>query len=266
MPRPDDLQAAADAIQQVIARWLEASAAGDTATVLGLMTDDVVFLTPGAAPFGKAEFAAASRAMAGRVRFEARSEVEEIAVSGTMAVARSRLAVTVTPTTASGASPRSLAGSTLSVFRKESDGRWLLARDANLLVPLPPPARDTMAAVPVLQVASVRRSIAWYRDALGFGTDSVTVVGDDPVFAILQRDGVELMLQNAHDAPAGPVRTVRNGLAMDVYLRVRNVEAARTQALAHATAVSEIVARPYGCREFDVVDPDGHILVVGECG
>ena len=41
------------AIREVIATWMRASVAGDTATVLSLMTDDVVFLVPGQEPFGK---------------------------------------------------------------------------------------------------------------------------------------------------------------------------------------------------------------------
>lgn len=48
------------AIREAIATWMRASAAGDIDTVLGLMTDDVVFLVPGAEPFGKEAFAAAS--------------------------------------------------------------------------------------------------------------------------------------------------------------------------------------------------------------
>ena len=51
------------AIRDVIATWLSASARGDTATVLELMTDDVVFLVSGRAPFGKQEFAASQGAL-----------------------------------------------------------------------------------------------------------------------------------------------------------------------------------------------------------
>src|SRR6185369_17813300 len=45
------------AIREVIATWLRASAEGDTAKVLSLMADDVVFLVPGHRPFGKEAFA-----------------------------------------------------------------------------------------------------------------------------------------------------------------------------------------------------------------
>jgi uncharacterized protein (TIGR02246 family) len=35
------------AIRELVAKWMAASQAGDTQTVLSLMTDDVVFMVPG---------------------------------------------------------------------------------------------------------------------------------------------------------------------------------------------------------------------------
>lgn len=45
-------------IRDLLARWQAATIAGDTATLLSLMTDDVVFLLPGRAPMQRAEFVA----------------------------------------------------------------------------------------------------------------------------------------------------------------------------------------------------------------
>ena len=84
------------AIRELIATWLRASAAGDGAAVLGLMTDDVVFLVPAHAPFGKEAFAAAQGGMAGN-RLEAASEVREVRVAGDLAYAWTELTVTMTP-------------------------------------------------------------------------------------------------------------------------------------------------------------------------
>jgi len=53
------------AIRELIAAWISASRAGDLDTVLGLMTDDVVFMVPGTEPFGRAAFAAAAMKMKG---------------------------------------------------------------------------------------------------------------------------------------------------------------------------------------------------------
>ncbi len=41
------------AIRELLATWFDATKKGDTATVLSLMTDDVVFMVPGREPFGK---------------------------------------------------------------------------------------------------------------------------------------------------------------------------------------------------------------------
>jgi len=118
-------------IRRLVANWMAATGAGDIDTVLGLMTDDVVFLVAGQPPMvGKAGFAAAARAQRGAApHFEGTSEIQEIKVMGDWAYMWSRLSVVVTPP---GNGARKRAGHTLSVLRKEK-GKWLLARDANML-------------------------------------------------------------------------------------------------------------------------------------
>ena len=54
-------------------------------------------------------------------------------VAGDIAFTRGRLAVAVTPL--AGGSGKRLSGYTLSVFRRQTGGSWVLARDANLLSP-----------------------------------------------------------------------------------------------------------------------------------
>jgi uncharacterized protein (TIGR02246 family) len=117
------------AVRDLVATWMAASQAGDVETVLGLMTDDVVFMVPGREPFGKDTFAAAARGMTGS-RMEGTSDIVELKVLGDWAYLRSHLTVTMT---SPGGDPVRRAGYTLTVLRKEADGRWRLARDANLL-------------------------------------------------------------------------------------------------------------------------------------
>ena len=117
------------AIRALVARWLEASRAGDVAGVLDLMTDDAVFMVPGREPFGKEAFAASAQAMRS-VHMEGTSDIREIEVLGDWAYLRNYLSLTVTP--AGGAAMRR-AGWTLTIVRRMPDGRWLLARDANLM-------------------------------------------------------------------------------------------------------------------------------------
>jgi uncharacterized protein (TIGR02246 family) len=117
------------AIRELVATWMTASQAGDIETVLGLMTDDVVFMVPGREPFGKDVFAAASQGMKG-VRIEGTNDIRELNVLGDWAYLRGHIAITMTPPVGE---PVRRAGYTLTILRKGPDGRWRLARDANLL-------------------------------------------------------------------------------------------------------------------------------------
>lgn len=120
-------------IRDLVQRWHSATMTDNTAAVLALMTDDVIFLTSGREPMSKSEFAALSSGPTGtpRPQLVAQQEIHEIEVSGSLAYMRSSLAITVTPPGAT--APIERAGQTLTVFKKIGD-RWLLARDANLLV------------------------------------------------------------------------------------------------------------------------------------
>jgi len=122
------------AIRDLVATWMAASQAGDVATVLGLMADDIVFMVPGREPFGKEAFAAASQSMKD-VRFEGSYDIREIKVLGNWAYLRNYITVTMTPT---GGEPVRRAGYTLSILRKEASGKWMLARDANLVMKVEP--------------------------------------------------------------------------------------------------------------------------------
>jgi uncharacterized protein (TIGR02246 family) len=117
------------AIRDLVATWMQASQSGDSATVLSLMTDDVVFQVPGREPFGKEAFEAAAGAQS-RVRMRGTSEIVELQIHGDWAFSRNHIDLTITPPSGD-AMLRS--GYTLSLYRKEADGRWRLARDANLL-------------------------------------------------------------------------------------------------------------------------------------
>jgi uncharacterized protein (TIGR02246 family) len=117
------------AIRSLVVKWMAASQAGDTTAVLSLMTDDVVFMVPGREPFGKEAFAAASKDMQG-VRIEGKSDIRELKVLGDWAYLRSYLEVKMMPP---GGNSVERSGYTLTIFHKQPDGRWLLARDANLL-------------------------------------------------------------------------------------------------------------------------------------
>ena len=120
-------------IRDLVETWMAATKAGDVEAVLGLMTDDVVFLVPGRPPMRKSEFAAASKMQSQEAapRIDGSSEIQEIKVLGDWAFMWARLRVSMTP---AGGAPNVRAGHTLSVLKKQ-DGKWRLARDANMLAP-----------------------------------------------------------------------------------------------------------------------------------
>ena len=121
------------AIRDLITTWLSASKAGDTEAVLGLMSDDVVFLVCGRPPMrGKEEFAASQTALKD-VEMDGTSEIQEVKVFGEWAYVWTHLSVDFKPRSGGVANKR--AGNTLSILRKQ-EGKWLLVRDANMLAPV----------------------------------------------------------------------------------------------------------------------------------
>jgi len=117
------------AIRELVDIWMKASRAGDTETVLGLMSDDVIFMVPGREPFGKQTFAANSRSVDG-VKLEGSADIRELKVLGDWAYLRNFIEITITPP---GGETVRRSGFTLTILRKEPDGCWVLARDANLV-------------------------------------------------------------------------------------------------------------------------------------
>jgi uncharacterized glyoxalase superfamily protein PhnB len=110
-------------------------------------------------------------------------------------------------------------------------------------------------AATVLTVRDVEKSIAYYRDALGF---AVTFqYGEPTYYACLCRDEVALHLREA----GGPESLPGHGC---VCIFVEDVDALHAQLVARA---AKVVKPPqdydYGMRDFDVVDLDGNQLVFG---
>lgn len=120
------------AIREFVDKWQHATAIGDLNLLLGMMTEDVVFLAPGQPPLrGKQAFAEAFNAAWEHLRIDARSEILEIHVSGNMAYCWNHF--TVTTTSLRGEPSRRRKGYTLTILRKTRSGAWVISRDANLL-------------------------------------------------------------------------------------------------------------------------------------
>lgn len=117
-------------------------------------------------------------------------------------------------------------------------------------------------AAPVLRVADVDRSVAWYRRVLRFDADCFP---DEPphAFAILTRDGATIMLQGVSPGEqAGPLDPGN----WSVYLRLSGEKLLELhEQVRLETKVLAGPWRKFYCNvEFEIADPDGHRLCLGE--
>lgn len=119
-------------IRELVQKWMAATKAGDTPTSLSLMTDDVIFLMPGQPPMTREMFASisAGQSKPGAPKIDGTSEIQEIKVLGDWAFMWTKLRIVVQPP--GEAKPVVREGTTLSILSRQN-GKWLLARDANML-------------------------------------------------------------------------------------------------------------------------------------
>ena len=105
---------------------------GDVATLMSLVTDDVMIKPPGAPPIaGKTALQDALSAFLAAHSETVQHDLLEVEVSGTLAFACILERATILPS--SGADASSVNGMHLSVLRQQPDGSWLLARDVSAL-------------------------------------------------------------------------------------------------------------------------------------
>ncbi len=112
-------------------------------------------------------------------------------------------------------------------------------------------------SMPILEVSDVVASGTFYREKLGFQT---AFFGDPPAFCIVGRDAVTIGLDQARS----PNRAPQNA-GWAAYLYVDDAEALCGEFRA---AGVDITREPedtfYGCRDFDIRDPDGHLIAFGQ--
>ena len=126
------------AVQEVRAThaaWIAAVNAGELAQLMSLMSDDVVLINPDQPPIGREAFPALFAGAHRQFELHCSSDPLSITVAGDVAYTCARDELRLTPR-AGGASVQ-LAGHRLTVYRRDADGRWRLARDAHTLAPVP---------------------------------------------------------------------------------------------------------------------------------
>jgi lactoylglutathione lyase len=114
-----------------------------------------------------------------------------------------------------------------------------------------------------LFVSDLDRSVAFYRDVLGFELLRQAEGG----YNSLARDGAVIGMNAGHRLPAEHPAYIapgeRPGRGVEIVLMVADVEAVYAQALAAAPPELEpLTPRPWGLTDFRLVDPDGYYLRV----
>jgi len=119
---------------------------------------------------------------------------------------------------------------------------------------------------PNLIVADVDRSVAFYRDVLGF-TVGMKVPDESPlVFAGMQCGDVEIFLNSAEAAyaeyPAFKDRPI--GGTLTQFIHVTSIRAMHEALAGTVNIVMPLEKKWYGVTEFAITDPDGYIITFAE--
>ena len=117
---------------------------------------------------------------------------------------------------------------------------------------------------PVFAVADVGVTLRWYEQELGFVGDPFPA-HEPYAFAILRRDGIEIMLQRVADYAKPDLYDLRNGGGVwDAYLRITGLQQLYERVKDRLELKQPLRRQPYGLSEFEVKDLNGYILVFSE--
>lgn len=119
---------------------------------------------------------------------------------------------------------------------------------------------------PLLQVFDMRRSVEFYRDMLGFEIVANSQPRQEVLFhwALLRRDGIELMLNTAYDEgerpPAPDAKRIAAHDDVTLYFSCPDVDAMYVELHAKGVAKNEPEVAFYGMKQLYIKDPDGYGL------
>jgi catechol 2,3-dioxygenase-like lactoylglutathione lyase family enzyme len=121
----------------------------------------------------------------------------------------------------------------------------------------------TTAISPFFIVTDVDRTIAFYRDKLGFET-TFEQPEQDPFFAVLLRDGAQLFVKSHANLAPLPNSKRHPWIRWDAFVYAPDPDALAVDFAAHGAAFSEPLTDTHdGLRGFEVTDPDGYVLFFG---
>lgn len=134
--------------------------------------------------------------------------------------------------------------------------------------PTPVPSMTLQKLTPNMMVEDVNQTVDFYRDMLGFKLVMTVPERGRFDWALVQRDGVEIMFQTraslSRDVPLLQDRLL--GGALTFYLDVQGVEALYEQIRNRVEIIQDLHTTFYSTREFAVQDCNGFILTFAETG
>ena len=117
--------------------------------------------------------------------------------------------------------------------------------------------------IPILICEDVQQSIRFYVDVLDFKVVNEMKDVGRTGWASLQNGSASVMLGSPHYIPETPKTDGKHQQGVH-YFYPEDVVALRDSVLTKGYQVSDLRVAFYGMKEFDVVDPDGHVLWFGQ--
>lgn len=112
----------------------------------------------------------------------------------------------------------------------------------------------------MLETESLKRTVEFYTELLGFTCQEYFPDAEQPVWASLARDDVELMFTARNEHSPIPQPTMTGSL----YLNTDNVDEAWAHLKDKVTIEYPIDDFPYGMREFAIRDCNGYLVQFGQ--
>ncbi|MGH9733600.1 MAG: VOC family protein [Candidatus Acidiferrales bacterium] len=121
----------------------------------------------------------------------------------------------------------------------------------------------TTAISPCFIVSDVPRTIAFYRDKLGFEA-TFQAPDADPFFAVICRDGAQLLVKSEGGVTPVPNASRHPHLRWDAFVYAPAPDALAADFGGRGAAFSAPLEDTHdGLRGFEVTDPDGYVLFFG---
>ena len=121
----------------------------------------------------------------------------------------------------------------------------------------------TTAISPSFIVSNVDRTIAFYRDKLGFET-RFQQPDRNPFFAIIGRDGAQIFIKSERDVSPVPNSKRHRHLRLDAFVYAPDPDALAAEFANHGATFSvPLKDTSDGLRGFEISNPDGYVLFFG---